>query len=357
MKKTIDRAFFAVFFLLWMVLTVWNGLKKPAEFSENENRYLTKFPSFTWDSFIEGEFMEKVDSYLNDQFLARDSWISAQSISEFAIGKRESNGVYIGKGALLSKTEKPDMKTIDDNISGINAFSKKYALKSYLLIVPDAAAVQSEKLPSFAADWGELAVIDDIYSRAQKTVGIDAASALGAHKQEYIFYRTDHHWTTYGAYLAYSAYCDAAGLKPADYRADKVSESFNGTLYSKSGVRFQNSDTIEAFDTAFDGGCLVMDGADNKKYDSVYFEEYLEKKDKYAYFLGPNKPIITMYGTGETGKKLLVFKDSYFHCLAPMLLEHYDEITLVDLRYLSAGLGDIVNPTEYDEVLYLYSLD
>lgn len=357
MKKTINKIFFAAFFVVWCVITVANGFKKPADFSENESRYLAEFPAFSWGKFVEGEFMRGVDNYFNDQFIGRDNWISAQSVAEYAIGKRESNGVYIGRNKLLPKVDLPDQTVIDANIKGINDFTARTGLVSYLMLVPSAGAVQPQNLPRFAKDWGEEKTIADIYARTKKVAGIDAAEILKQNTEKQLYYNTDHHWTQYGAYLAYTEFCAAAGTAPQPYTATVVSESFNGTLYSKSGVRFADSDTMERFETPYDGGCEVVDGDKTAHYNSFYFPEYLAKKDKYAYFLGTNKPLVTIYGTNNTGKSLLMFKDSYAHCFAPLLLSEYDKITLVDLRYVNGKLTNVVTPSDYDAVLHLYSVD
>jgi hypothetical protein len=211
--------------------------------------------------------------------------------------------------------------------------------------------------------WSQKDEINGIYEKiktSEKSGRVNCVSAyeiLSEHKSDYIYYRTDHHWTTYGAYLAYTRYCAANGLDAAKYTADKISDSFNGTLYSKSGVRFMQSDSMEAFNCGYTVKCDVFDGTNTVSNDSMYFTEYLNKKDKYAYFLGPNEPIVTIKGNSGTGKNLLMFKDSYSHCFAPMLLEFYDEITLADLRYINQDLNNLIDFEQFDSVLFLYSVD
>ena len=357
MKKTINKVFFAAFFTLWCVITVANAVKKPITFSENESRYLAEFPSFSWNKLIEGDFMRAIDDYFNDQFIKRDQWISVQSVTEYALGKRETNGVYFGKNRLLPKIALPDSAVISANIKGINDFTARTGLASYLMLVPSAGAVQPQNLPLFAHDWGEEQTIADITARTQGVSSVDAVQILNQNTDKTLYYGTDHHWTQYGAYLAYTQFCAAAGITPQPYIASIISCDFNGTLYSKSGARFVPGDSIEAFQTPYDGGCDILDGDRLTHYDSIYFPEYLNKKDKYAYFLGTNKPLVTIYSTNHTGKSLLMFKDSYAHCFAPLLLSEYDKITLVDLRYVNGKLADIVNSSDYDAVLHLYSVD
>jgi hypothetical protein len=357
MKTTFNKIFFAVFIVLWAAAAVANLLKPRREFSENENRYLAAFPKYTFESMVNGKFMNKVEDYVNDQFLVRDFWVSAQSGLEYLIGKRENNGVYIGSGALIGKIGEPNRDFISMNIEGVEHFALKTDMPVSLIIVPSAAEIQSRKLPAFAKEWDQKAEIDRIYASVKSAKCISVYDILSAHADEYIFYRTDHHWTTYGAYLAYTAYCSANGISPADYCAETVSSSFDGTLYSKSGVRFIKSDTLEAFLNGFATHCDVFNGKETVSRSGVYFPEYLDKKDKYAYFLGQNQPVVTIYGENENGPRLLMFKDSYAHCMAPMLLENYSLVTLVDLRYINVGLDNFVDIGEYDSALFLLSIE
>jgi hypothetical protein len=176
-----------------------------------------------------------------------DGWVAMQSSIEYASGKRENSGVYIGKGALFSIIDKPDSKSIERNIEAINYFASQVNVPVSLMIVPSASEIQPEKLPDFAVTWSLRDTIADIYSQCDGVECVSVYETLKEHSDDYIYYRTDHHWTTYGAYLAYAEYCRARVLLPHDYVAETVSNSFNGTLYSKSGVRFIKSDTIEAY--------------------------------------------------------------------------------------------------------------
>lgn len=359
MKKfslTFNKIFFASFIVLWIAAAVYNVVKPNADFSENENRWLAKFPKFSVNDMFEGKFMNGVENYVNDRFIARDYWISMQSVLEYMSGKRESNGVYICSDALIGSIDGPNREYVAGNIKAINNFIKVTGLPAELMIIPSASEVQSYKLPRFASPWNQSAEIEMIYSNIENAVSIPISDVLKAHKYEYIFYRTDHHWTTWGAYLAYKAYCEAVQLTPAEYRTNRVSDNFNGTLYSTSGVRFIKSDSIDAYSYSGTARCDISNGVSVTSYDSIYFSEFLAKKDKYAYFLGQNQPAVTVYGSGDGGK-LLVFKDSYAHCMAPMLLENYSQVTLIDLRYVNKKFDSYFDINEFDRVLFLYSID
>ncbi|NLK40262.1 MAG: hypothetical protein GX303_08510 [Clostridiales bacterium] len=357
MKTKLNRIFFFTFVVLWALVVVVNLAIPYRSYSENENRYLSAFPRFSLSELFNGEFMGKVEVYINEQFLARDAWINAQSLLEYGLGKKESNNVFIGKNTLIGKISGPNDKFVEENIGGINYFTSITDIPAFVMIVPSASEILTQRMPPFAKTWSQQDTIKAAYDALEEAKGISLQEVLSEHQEDYIFYRTDHHWTTYGAYLAYTQYCSENRLEPVEYTAELVSTSFNGTLYSSSGIRFIKSDEIEAFKNSFDPRCDIFDGKTTISYDSIYFSEYLEKKDKYAYFLGTNQPIVTLYGKEENGPALLVFKDSYAHSFAPMLLEHYSKITLVDLRYINRRLDNYLDIADYDDALFLLSID
>lgn len=352
--KTRNIIFTAAFISVWGTLAAINLIKPDTEFSENENRKLAKAPDFSVETLIDGSFMTKADTYLNDQFILRDDWIAAMSVSEFILGKRESNGVFVGNNALFNIIS-PSEEIAARNATGINSFAEYSGLSCYFALIPSAAGVQTDKLPLFAQATDENALIAGLYSQC-KASSVPVLDTLSEHSNEYIYYRTDHHWTTYGAYLGYTEICKAAGIAPAEYNAITVSDCFNGTLYSRSGVRFVQSDTMEAF-VCENAVMNVISGETEKTHDGVYFSEYLDEKDKYSYFLGQNEPVITVRGECENGRRLLLFRDSFAACITPMLLSNYSEITLIDMRYINVGLEEFIDISDYDAALFLYSTD
>lgn len=356
MNKRFDRIFFSVL-IVWLAVALFNAIKPRVEFSENENKYLSAFPEISVEKVYSGEFMQGFNTYANEQFVARDAWIAAYSTLEFARFSREINGVFVTSDSLISKIAPPVESYVDTNTEAINALCDTLDARVYVMIVPSASEMTPQKLPAFAETWDQSAELEAIENKLDGAGFIDVSYVLKAHSDEYIFYRTDHHWTTYGATLACDEYRKAAGLSERKYDLMKVSDSFNGTNYSKSGVRFVEPDVIEAQRLPDGVVCTVYTGTNGKAHDGAYFEEYLGKKDKYAYFLGQNEGLVKLTGGKEGGRKLLMFKDSYAHCFAPLLLDEYSEITLADARYLRLKLSEVSDLSEYDDVLFLYSMD
>lgn len=357
MKQPINKAFFILFVLVWGGLCLFNVITPEVDFSENENRMLSDVPQFSAEKLIDGSFMSKLDTYVNEQFVLRDSWINAMSAIEYVSGKREINGVFVGSGMLLDTADSVDEGIIDKNIDGMNAFAQAHDLACYLMLVPSSAEIEAEKLPPFAPKTDEKTLISDIYGRAEGVKPIDIYDILYERRNDYIYYRTDHHWTSYGAYLAYEKWCEATENNASVYNAETISENFNGTYFSTSGVRFIESDTIEAYKTQYDNGIKILSDAEETEYDSIFFPEYIDKKDKYSYFLGKIEPIVTLYGNSNLKKKLLLFKDSYSHCFVPMLLEYYSEITMLDMRYINIPIDELIDVAQYSDALFLYSTD
>jgi hypothetical protein len=230
------------------------------------------------------------------------------------------------------------------------------------MLVPSAAAVQRDRLPAFAQSWDQAAFIDSTAERlaASGIVPVDVYATLAAHKDEYVYYRTDHHWTTDGAFLGFKELSKAMGLparQESDFTVRTLSDAFDGTLYSKSGYRNVTADTIKTYDIGKAIDMTVWEGEEATVLDSIYNEEFLATKDKYAAFLDGNQALLTIRTASDRGKRLIVFKDSYAHCLVPMLLADYSEITVVDLRYLTSVVSDALDLSGYDEALFLYSMD
>ena len=345
--------FIALFFVLMLVMP-------DIAFSQQENRYLQQLPVFSLDALAEGKFTADFEKYTTDQFPFRDAWTALKARCELLIGKKENNGVYYCEDGdtLISRFEAPSEASIDKNVSFLNMLVENVSAPVYFGLIPGSAEIWSSLLPENAPMDSQQAVIDRAYSQSQAQC-IDLASALRAHADEYIYYRTDHHWTSLGAYYGYGALCEAWGLPApslSDYDRQTVSEEFYGTTYSSSGFSWVRPDVIETF-VPDDGTVVVTDfdkgtGTPEPLYDT----SFLSVKDKYSMFLGGNSPLLSI-DTGHAGGKLLIIRDSYSDSLAPFLLEAFSQIDLVDLRYYRNSLSDYVESGDFDAVLVLYSVD
>lgn len=343
-------------------IAVANFLTPDKPFSESENRVLESRPSFTLRSLLSGKFMSDYESYIADQFVFRDLWIGLKTDTDRLAGKRDSNGVYLGQDHYLFQHFAPPTETEEaDRLEAIRSFHRAApGLRKYMMLVPTAAALLRDKLPPFAPAGDEQAVLDRVREALQPEIYfVDAYAALEAGQVESVFYRTDHHWTTRGAYYAYRALCQQMGITPKDEEAFQIrqaTDAFYGSLYSKSGFRHLPPDRIDLYVSKEPNDIRVTYTDERRTAHSLYAPEHLDKKDKYAVFLGGNHALLRITTARPGGKKLLIVKDSYANSLIPFLTEHFSELDVVDLRYYDEPLAKLVQDRQYDDMLFLYQI-
>lgn len=328
-------------------------------FSELENRNLARKPLFTLESFFNGEYGEKFETYTADQFPLRNNFISLKSYSELFLNKKENNGVYIGKdGYFLQDFKEPDIELAYRNAKYISDFAEEFNVS--LLLAPTATKVLEGKLPPYSTPYDEGAYIEEFKNALSKKVNfIPVLDQLKAHPSEYLYYKTDHHWTTLGAYYAYESFCKSIGIEPLALNAFNITDvtnSFYGTLFSKGNFTFATPDTISLFEPKQTVDVEVYYAYTDTTKNSLYEYAYLDTKDKYSLFLDNNHPIITVKSSINNGKKLLVLKDSYANCFIPFLTNHYEEIHILDLRLLNMPIATYARQNSIEDVLLLYNV-
>lgn len=351
--------FLTVLFSLFLgIILAANLLSEDRTFSPLENRNLQQAPTLTLESVDDGSYMTTAEKYVNDQFIGRDFWVAAKAWMERLSGKQENNGVYFGKeDTLLNRLDQPDQAVLDKDMGYVDALVGNVSVPVWFGLIPSSSAIWADRLPQGAPTAPEKEIIDDLYFQTGANT-IDLYSALSAHSGEEIYYRTDHHWTSLGAYYGYTALMEALGMEPValeDYTPTTVSTDFYGTIFSTSGVRWVKPDHIETY--------VPEDGIDVTSYFTstpqpgrLYAPEYLEKKDKYSFFLGGNQPLCVIR-TEQTDKpKLMVIRDSYADSLAPWLTQSFSEIHLFDVRYNMTSIKDYVEQNDIDQVVVLFSI-
>lgn len=339
------------------------------EFSPQENRYLTQLPTPKLGSLslldmgkggnlLNGSFMKQFESYITDQFVGRDSWISLKSWSERILGKQENNGVYFGKeDTLIARFDQPDQKRVEDNLSYVNKLVGNVTIPVYFSLVPGKVSVWADRLPEGAPNADETAYLDQA-QQATSAIWADLSATLLEHQGEDIYYRTDHHWTSLGAYYGYTALMEAMGIQPIPleaYEKTTVSTQFYGTTYSSSGVRWVAPDSIDLY-VPEDGIQVTSWFGAAPEEGELYVEHYLEEKDKYSLFLGGNQPLCVIKTQHTDAPKLLIVRDSYTDSLAPFLTAHFSEIHLVDPRYNKTPLSAYIQENGIDAAVVLYSV-
>ena len=331
-------------------------------YSEEEKRVLASFPEASWDGIQKKDYMEDLESYVSDQFVLRDAWIRFKVQCDLLVGKREFNGIYLGKDKYLIQIPgEPDDENVARNMQAINQFAgRSPELRVCMMIVPNAACVMEEYLPKGAPVRDQEKDVEDLKGQLAENINyIDVTASMRGHVQEGLYYKTDHHWTSKGALRAFEAAAEGLGIENpiTDYEVYTVTNDFSGTLSSKSGYH-KVKDSIQVYaPKGTEVKYLVTDSDDVKERPTVYDKEALNGKDQYQVFFGGNHALVDIRTTNRTSRSLLVFKDSYANCFVPFLLPYYDEIIMVDPRYYYDNVQMLVSNKKVTDVLFLYNMD
>ncbi|MBR3948640.1 MAG: hypothetical protein IKJ70_04465 [Clostridia bacterium] len=341
-----------------------NFIAKDRDFSESENRVLASFPKLTLSSIADGTFMKNFETYMSDQFVLRDRMISLKSYFDRLSGLRESNGVYIADdGFLIEKPSKYTAKKAKAMTKSINSFMEKYPeITKMVAISPNASYIYSEKLPSGIELHSQYSELKGILNRleGENYSFLNVTKALkNAKEKSDVFYRTDHHWTTRGAYAVFKAIADKWNLdrKSVEYEFLTVSSDFEGTLASKTGIH-DNKDKIEiCLPENSEGSYIVSYESQDKRTTSLFEPSKLQQKNKYEVFLGGNYDKVVIDTVSKSRATLLIIKDSYANCLIPMLTPYFAKIIVVDPRYMTESVHNVMDEYNFSHVLFLYNLN
>lgn len=341
------------FFCLMLAVSALAGLFMPDRYySEREKRTLTQKLQFTIADFTSGKFGDNLESYLSDQVPLRDGWVTMKTYMELAVGKRESSGVYICKDkSLMDKFTSYSKKRLTTNAAALADLQEKLAAEGIsmsTILVPVAAQVLTDKLPAYAPMADYAAILQVLTDMGVDTV--DVFSALSAHSGENIYYRTDHHWTSLGAYYAYCAW---RGVQPnsEEWTQEVLCDNFHGTTWNKVPLPTVPAEEITAWYKHINRSVSYNNG--QYETDSIYERKYLSGSDQYAVFLNSNQAQTVIAGSGSSGKLLLI-KDSYGNTFSQFPVEDYAEIHVLDLRFFK---GDVVQYAEENgitDALVLY---
>ena len=361
-RKVQEQLVGIIFILILFLFLIINIIVPNKEKSVQENRMLATKPKFRLSSLISGDYDEKFEAYMDDQFVGRDMWRKLKVTVDRICGSRLENGVYIGRnGQLLEQIEVADKNHLAANIKAIKSFSERQKkIPVRMMLVPDAANVLNHSLPALAKPEDQT----QMFSMVRKDLGdsvewIDVSTELNKHKTEKIYYKTDHHWTTLGAFYAFQAAAPSLGIDgdlSGKYVSYTVSDSFNGMLASKSGVNLGEKEQIDIYVPTEEDTDLIIDYVDEgKRSTSLYDSSKLKEKDQYTVFLGGNSSLLDIRTVSTSTKRLLLVKDSFANSFIPFLTPYYREIVVVDPRYYSGTINDLMDSYRISEVLFLYS--
>lgn len=361
-KKSYYQASAVIFILFIGIFVGANLITKDKTYSETENRILATKPNFTIDRLLEGRFTSKFEDYVVDQFIGRDFFTNIKMSVDKLLGRNQANGVFLGKdGYLIEDFTAPNEEAVNQNLQAIDNFAKRYKdVKQYMLISPTSVGILKDKLPYSAPVIDQESYLKSYKEKLPSSIKfVDTYETLNNHKYEYIFYKTDHHWTSLGAFYSYEKLAEDMGLKkkPDDYyNVQLVSNDFFGALSSKSGYDVEEGDKVQVYIPAKNEEYVVVNYVEEQeKSASLYSSEALDKKDNYEVFLKGNHPLVKIKTSAKNNKTLLIFKDSYANSFIPFLTNDFSKIIVVDPRYYYEDIDKLMEQENVNEVLYLYN--
>ena len=353
-----------------LCFSVWCLVAPKQTFSENENRALASWPVYSFTALKDGSYMSGIQSYLSDHFPLRDPFMTLKTKYEMLTGREEINDIYLAKDGYYIeayKAPKQQQKVITQFQKLQDAITTDAKQNVRVMLVPTAISTYNAKLPACAPDRGVLRQVDtmnEIYAALPNMQKVDAWSALQAAAAEEaggLYYHTDHHWTTHGAYVGYQAYCGAAGIEPipeANFQQTCVTTDFHGTIFSKLHDSTVPGDAITLYENP--ANQLTVSYPDTGEVtDTLYNRDYLTQKDKYSMFLNNLHPLVEITNaTADSDRQLVLIKDSYANSMVPFLVNHYQKIYVFDTRYYRFGPSSFINEhPEVTDVLLLYNMN
>lgn len=359
----------AVLFVAFIFgLAIWFVVNPKADYSSSEKRYLQQFPETSVDTVLSGEFSEKFETYFADHFPQRNMWVGLNSYYNLGIGLNGRNGVYNSADGYLINVPVDKENYVRKNIRVLAEFKEKIGdVPMTVMLAPSTGYIATDKLPLIHDSYND----DTYFAETAKTLsesGVNFVDLRETFKQKYaegvqLYYRTDHHWTTDGAYEGYVKLCEKLGVQPADKDsfAKTAYGGFYGTTYSTSGYWLTKPDSITVYDNQenTDKNITVKiseDGKDNH-YGSMFFYNHIDEDDKYPVFLDGNHALTEIQNKNAKNGTIVVIKDSFSHSLAPFLAENYSKVVLVDLRYYKQSVSELIKKENPEQVVALYGID
>lgn len=376
--KTVSAVTSAVFLIILFGFGAAFWMLPDQTFSLLENRSLQTLPRFSYRELRSGGFTASVEDYFADQFPLRDRLVECKGFAELSLGKGENNGILLGKngqlarrtfdvrladGTVLPASDGFDPAHVKAATDAIDRVAERMEIPFAVLLTGRTLDVAASAF-SYPTEWSGKLTRTVRNGLSQKVAAPDLVGILRDRYEagEAVYYRTDHHWTTLGAYYGYVEAMKALGegeavLPPESFEKTVISTSFFGTFRASGGMRFASPDTVEIWTTEDEADYQVV--ADGIPLEGFYSTRHLAGKDHYAVFLDGTHDVVTVTKRGAPKRKrLLIAKDSFANALAPFLARHFDLI----LCNLSSSRQDFTDLTalsaqyEADAVLLVYTL-
>lgn len=363
-KGTLACPALLLFFALLYGFSLLNLFWPQRELSELENRKLAQAPAFSVKTLLNGEWGKAFASYWQDQIALRDGWIDLESaFNQLVLQKVEENGILLGSDHWMFTKQftvtQDTAAQLQKNLDAVTGFAARYPGRVTFLLAPSAAVIYPENLPLAAPMIDENAMLDGIFATvAPYAEVVDLREVYTERRAESLYFKTDHHWTTNGAFRAYEQFCLQKGLIPFDRSAHQAEQvtGFYGTHYSATRRWDAVAETITWYPLGNPMTIFQLTG--EAQYTPVSTEtmvntEKFATRDKYGAFLDGNNGYSVIEGDGKGS--ILVVKDSYANSFVPYLTANYAKIGVVDFRSFAYGLDSTIEQEGYDEILIVYN--
>ena len=358
-NDTYNKVLIALFITIIFLIGISSIIIKDIEFSENENKVMTKFPSFDFDELLNGKYTKAVENYFSDHIVFRDSFISYKTLTEIAMGKKDNSRVYFGKdNTLVELHEKIEYNNLKENINILNKYNNnlkdKYNLNIDLILVPTKTSIYNNRLPKFANVNDEQEILNYVYNNSNLN-NINVSDILFKNNNKDIFFNLDHHWNSYGAYLAYLEYSKEKGYINNKYNRSIINDKFYGSLYSKAINPFLKPDKLDIYNVN-DKIKYNITYDRSKTVNNAYEYSNLNIKDKYTFYLDGNHAEVVINTNNKNGKTIVIYKDSFAHAFIPFLIKNYEKLIILDLRYTGTDLSLYFKENNVTDILILYNI-
>lgn len=356
-EKTRSIVVVSVMAILLLAVSAVCIFKKADDYSDSERRVLAKTPEISFESILNGKFMTDFETYAMDQFPMRDGIRGIKSFNElFVFNKRDNNGLYITDD-FISKTEYPLNNDMLDNAAEKFRFLYEQNLKDkdvdiYLTIIPDKNYYISKDETRLSVDYNEIK--EKMIKDNEYMSYIEISDLIDTDD----FYKTDTHWKQENILDIAERLCSEMGTElDAIYETKELENDFYGVYYGQLALPVK-PDRIKYLTNEEIENCVVTSYATGMpKEATVYNFDKAVSKDPYEFFLSGADPLIIIENpNAKNDKELVIFRDSFSSSLAPLMINGYSKITLVDIRYMQSGMvGNLVEFKDNQDILFIYS--
>ncbi len=346
-----------------VILSLGTLLKPRQSFSVIENRALQHRVHMSKENILSAKAMEDWEQLVADQFLGRNQWVELQVSFDELIGQKISEGVYRGEdGYLIQHFSMPDTEAFQEDMATLRTFAEEHEnWNNYFMLIPTAAYIMEEKLPQYAPVHDESRLLQNVVGELDGYyIQVPIFELLkGGKDQGQVYFKTDHHWTAKGAFMAASSFLSQNNMTPSsleDFQHMESDELFYGSLYSQSGYYDNEGDEfIYYVPKSLESEVVKVDYHGDVESEDIFHDEKLREKDKYAVYFGGNYAVVDIINPEAMyDRTLVIFKDSFGNAMVPYLVPYYQNIRMIDLRYIRGGVEEYIPQTSGD-MLFAYN--